>query len=348
GAGGSGGAATTTTIVLARGTTTSIQPAAIAIGADGDVWFTDGATARVGRIALDGTVTFFPTTDWGQAITRGPDGNIWLTEADIDPTTAYIAKITPAGALTEYELPAVLGGRGPRTLITGPDGDLWWADTQGYVAKDTTDGETTQFATGMAAGFITVGPDGNLWFIASHNFHTTATLTSVDLQGNVLKQVPFTCSAGGISGMTLGPDGNFWITESDTYDATTSAYTDTGFVGRLTPAGVLTQFPLPLDALAANSFPQHIVAEPDGLLWFAQPGNSSLDSITPDGVLTKYRLEYSVGTTVLNLQAPALAVGLDGKTLWFAGDGAFGSFLPPDLGGGAATDAGAGSILCCR
>lgn len=341
GTGGAGGAAgAPTSPIVAKGTSMSISPNAIAVGSDGNVWFTELIQAHVGRMTPDGTVTLYPTTDWGETLTRGPDGNIWLTEADIEPTTAYIAKITPAGVLTEYELPAVVGGRGPDTLITGPDGNLWWADTQGYVANDTTEGQTTQYATGPA-GFITVGKDGNLWFLTSHNFASTATLVSADLQGNILSQVPFTCSAGGITGMTQGPDGNFWIAENDTYDSTTQTYTDTGFVGRLTPAGALTQFPLPVDAGHEYSFPRDILAEPDGLLWFAQYANGTLDSITTDGVLTKYQTKYPVGTSLMDLDPAALTVGLDGKTLWFAGSNGVGSFLPADLGGGATPDGGA-------
>jgi streptogramin lyase len=319
-----------------------INPEAMAIGSDGNIWFTELAQAQVGRLTPAGTVTFFPTTDSGQAITRGPDGNIWFTEADIAPTTAYVANIAPDGTLTEYELPAVNGGRNPNSIITGPDGNLWWSDGQGYVGKDTLNGQTTQYAVGMSAAFITIGKDGNLWFLSFRQGHTSAMLVSVDLQGTILTQVPFTCSAGGISSMALGPDGNFWLTEGIVTDTITSAVVAAGFVARLTPVGVVTPFQLPVHT-GSTGEPVAIVPEPDGMLWFLDSLSPALNpflaSITPTGTITEYPLKQSPSGSTLYLNA--MAAGLDGKTLWFIGQSWLGTYLPIDLGGGSVVDAGA-------
>jgi streptogramin lyase len=340
GAGGAGGAAGAAMAAIPVKAVKGINPLAMAIGSDGNIWFTEEAQAQVGRLTPDGTETFFPTTDWAQAITRGPDGNIWITEADIDPTTAYVAKMTTDGTVTEYELPAISGGRNPNSIITGPDGNMWWSDDQGYVGKDTLDGQTTQYAVGMSADFITVGKDGNLWFVNFRPGHTSAMLVSVDLQGTILTQVPFTCSAGGISSMALGPDGNFWLTEKIVTDTTTNAET-AGYLARLTPSGVMTPFQLPVHT-GATGEPLAIVSEPDGLLWFLDAVSPTLNpflaSITPTGTITEYPLKQTPSgyTLVLNAMAP----GLDGKTLWFIGESWIGSYLPIDLGGGSPVDAG--------
>jgi virginiamycin B lyase len=61
-------------------------------------------------------------------------------------------------------------------------------------------------------------------------------------------------------GITAGQDGNLWFAEGD--------------IGRITPTGQITEFPLPGDW---NVF--LITAGPDGNLWFA--GNTQIWRITP-------------------------------------------------------------------
>jgi virginiamycin B lyase len=54
-----------------------------------------------------------------------------------------------------------------------------------------------------------------------------------------------------------------WFTSSD---ATTNA----GFIGRITPTGQITEFPI----AASGSSPQAITVGPDGALWFADSAGS--------------------------------------------------------------------------
>jgi streptogramin lyase len=75
-------------------------------------------------------------------------------------------------------------------------------------------------------------------------------------------------TAGGI---TAGPDGNIWFTE---YGNNT--------LGRITPTGVLTEFPIP----KAGSYPTDITSGPDGNLWFTEDYN--IGRITPTGTVTAF------------------------------------------------------------
>jgi streptogramin lyase len=62
-------------------------------------WLAPGATAGLGPV-----VTEFPVPTAGsgpEAITTGPDGNLWFTEA----AGNRIGRITPAGVITEFPLP---------------------------------------------------------------------------------------------------------------------------------------------------------------------------------------------------------------------------------------------------
>jgi streptogramin lyase len=73
--------------------------------------------------------------------------------------------------------------------------------------------------------------------------------------------------------IAAGPDGNLW-------------FTDHGMnaVGKSTPAGAVTEFPLP----TPNSQPQGIVAATDGRLWFAEFNNSAIGAITPSGRISEF------------------------------------------------------------
>jgi len=124
----------------------------------------------------------------------------------------------------------------------------------------------------------------------------------------------FVLPAGGVSsGITAGPDGNVWFTVPDSQHFN-------GSIGRITPGGVLTQFP---ELYPAPSF---IVTGPDGNLWFTQDDGcdnavASIGRITPDGVVTEFSQPNcrSLGD---------IAVGSD-SNLWFT----WRSYNPPFAAG---------------
>ncbi|RKQ92789.1 ASPM-SPD-2-Hydin domain-containing protein [Solirubrobacter pauli] len=71
--------------------------------------------------------------------------------------------------------------------------------------------------------------------------------------------------------IVLGPDGNLWFTER------------AGRIGRITPAGVITEFAVP----TAGAQPTDITVGPDGHLWFTDPGAQRVGRITTSGVITE-------------------------------------------------------------
>lgn len=68
-----------------------------------------------------------------------------------------------------------------------------------------------------------------------------------------------------------GPDGNLWFT---------APFNNS--IGRITPTGAITEFPLPLPAQLRD-----IVAGPDGNLWFTEFNDDRLSRITPEGIVTE-------------------------------------------------------------
>jgi len=77
-----------------------------------------------------------------------------------------VAKMTTAGAFTEYPIPTA--NSNPTGIAAGPDGNLWFTEyNANKVAKVTTAGAFTEYAVPSANSqliSIAAGQDGNLWF----------------------------------------------------------------------------------------------------------------------------------------------------------------------------------------
>ncbi|HEY7934346.1 MAG TPA: hypothetical protein VID48_11040, partial [Solirubrobacteraceae bacterium] len=65
----------------------------IAPGPEGNLWFTDVGTSKIGEITTGGAITEYalPKESVPHGIVTGPDGNLWFT----DYRTSKIGKITP-------------------------------------------------------------------------------------------------------------------------------------------------------------------------------------------------------------------------------------------------------------
>src|SRR5260370_11287921 len=70
----------------------------------------------------------------------------------------------------------------------------------------------------------------------------------------IIAEFPLPTSEISPAGITAGPDGNLWFTAS-------TAVGDISRIGRITPAGQISEFALP------PGIPLEIVAAPDGNVW---------------------------------------------------------------------------------
>jgi streptogramin lyase len=96
----------------------------------------------------------------------------------------------------------------------------------------------------------------------------------------------------------LGPDGALWFTE-----------TAGNKIGRITTAGVITEYPL--GGSAQTGSPWDIVVGPDGALWFTETLGSKIGRITTAGVITN---QWVIPTQ--NSGPRRIVVGPDGA-MWF-------------------------------
>ena len=252
----------------------NVTPTQLVWGPDGNVWFIeDSADGRIWRITPLGVASMFSVPGnepWIQDITAGSDGNLWFT----DRGNNAIGQITPAGNITLFSTGL---GRGvePRWIATGAEGDEWFTEAQkpggAAIGRVTPSGEISEYplpaALGAAEG-ITLGPDGNVWLAATRGIGQvtpggvvtafTGGLRSGPQQGERYEAPPPTpdrARPGGPAHLASGPEDSLWFTQRNSK-----------VLGRITPAGEITQFATCLEQIA-GSF--EIAAGPGETVWFA-------------------------------------------------------------------------------
>jgi streptogramin lyase len=268
----------------------------IAAGPDGNVWYFDVGQNLVGRVTPAGSITQFavPGTGSGsEGIVGAPDGNIWMVARTVTNGHDWILKISPAGVVTKYPL---ADGVGPEGITWGPDGNIWFTEFwAGRVGRMTPAGVVTEFSLPIPnpRGIVT-GPDHNLWIAEGDLQHESIArmtiggqVTEYPLGSDVIHQLQ-------PSNIVAGPDGNLWFTEQTANQ-----------VGRITPEGVITEFPLP-EKLGAFG----VASGADGNVWFTSLSGNVVGRITPAGVIRQYPLPRR------NAGPVGIAAGPDGR-LWF-------------------------------
>jgi len=302
-----------------------VQPDGITKGSDGNLWFTENATGRIGRMTPSGVFTEFTlptvpppagspagtagTTPHPTAITPGPDGALWFAGIP-----GEIGRITTAGVVTEFAVPVT-----PTAIAAGPDGALWFTGVPGEVGRISTTGVVTEFAVpeipppagskpGTAGTLatltaITAGPDGALWFTGVPGEVGRITTAGVVTEFAVPAIPPPAGSSPGTAGtpatledITAGPDGALWFTGVP------------GEVGRITTAGVVSEYATPNFSPPSNGIATTITTGPNGNLWLT--GNTAIGRITPTGTFTSFAVPGNFNTIAGLTSGP-------GGNLWF-------------------------------
>jgi|GEM_PF-1342094 len=151
-----------------KGASSRLQ--AITYGSDGNLWFTDSGTNKIGRISGNGVVKQFtvPTPNAGlSGICQGPDGKLWFLEQNAN----RVGSVTPSGLFKEYDIPTPASG--PVGIVAGPDKALWFTeDPVGKIGRITTSGQIAELP--LTGSYprpydIAVGSDKNVWFTESES-----------------------------------------------------------------------------------------------------------------------------------------------------------------------------------
>ena len=133
-------------------------PGWITAGPDGAIWFAAGA--GIARMTTSGAFSLpYQGPDYADAITTGPDHNLWFTESYSDS----VGRLTPSGHATLFR---VATGCSPDNIAPG-DGFLWVAcDDLNLLYRISTTGAITpiRLATNQTLAGIAQAPNGAMWF----------------------------------------------------------------------------------------------------------------------------------------------------------------------------------------
>jgi streptogramin lyase len=126
-----------------------------------------------------------------------------------------------------------------------------------------------------------------------------------------ITELPFPSGFGQPFDIAAGPDGNLWFTQETTGTDTISS----DHIGRITPDGSVTEFPVPAvgTIVPLDGAGLHIAAGRDGNLWYTEIGVDKIARLSPSGDVT----EFPIPTTGGN--PGSITAGPDGS-LWFTED----------------------------
>jgi streptogramin lyase len=248
--------------------TAGSKPTGITLGPDGNVWFVEFGTNKIGKISSAGAITEVASLTAGSGpfgITTGPDGKLWFTEQ----TGNKIGQISTGGTVSEFST-GLTASSLPTNMTIGADGNLWFTENKGSTkfipAKigeiTSSDHTITEWSlpinntTGAHQPLgITAGPDGNVWFTDAG---TSPQIGKVILGGVVTNLDVSTVSTGVIYNGITAATGNLYYSEFDGNN-----------IGQFTPLGVVTNGPVLVTGTVPLP-PFGITLGPDGRLWFTE------------------------------------------------------------------------------
>lgn len=184
-----------------------------------------------------------------------------------------LAAVPPLDAqVTITQFPVPTANSRPYTIVAGPDGALWFTESNGNkIGRITTTGQITEFTVptpGSGPYGIATGADGNIWF----------TERFADIIGRIspsthqITEFPILTAFAQPWDIAPGADGNLWFTEEDVHQ-----------VGRITPQGIVSEY-----FTEQCCFPTHIAPGVDGNVWYTIEIGDWIARIEPTGQTTTF------------------------------------------------------------
>jgi len=125
---------------------------------------------------------------------------------------AIASLLAPGTVVFATVFPLPQGSSGPRGIVTGPDGALWFTQQANKIGRITTSGSLTEYSIPTdqsSPDSITLGPDENLWFLETRG-NKVARITPA---GAVTEFSVPTASAG-LAGIAAdASNARIWFTE---------------------------------------------------------------------------------------------------------------------------------------
>ncbi len=277
--------------------TASSGPAGIAIGSDGNLWITEFAVSKIGKLSPGGRITenVAPTKKGcpnGVASGPGPNLNVWFTESN----TNKIAQITTAGPpYVEYTMPNAAST--PVGITLGSDGNMWVTDPgtnsiwKVQPIKQSPFVKFTQYTLHGNAqpSAITNGPDEALWFTEPG----TNRIGRLPISGYPLSEYRIPTGNADPVGITAGTDNALWFTEEKAKK-----------LGRITTSGVVSVEYELKGALTPNQVLQGV----DGNFYFSDTDGNRIGQF----LFQTHQVNYYPIPTKAS-KPTAMCIGLDSQ-----------------------------------
>jgi virginiamycin B lyase len=234
--------------------------------------------------------------------------------------------VTAAQAAPITEFSTGLGAA-PLDIQPGPDGNLWFVDTDA-IGRITPAGVITEFTNGLLPGSvphaIAPGGDGNMWFTDDGTTHAIGRITPA---GVITEFTTGLLPGSAPYELTPGANGTLWFT-----DQSAKA------IGRIIPStGTITEF----DVSGVDAVPEldEITEGPDGNIDVTDKGNfPGIIKVTPNGTVSE------AYTTIAGSTMPSgIGAGNDGN-VWFTDTGLIGKSTPAGASTGYTTGLQVGSV----
>jgi virginiamycin B lyase len=264
------------------------QPYEIAAAADGELWFTQLGTARIGHWHPGGALVEIRVRSGAlyDQVAASPDGQVWFSSY----CDRVVARVSPSGGIHEHPVPERLGL--PAGIAAGPHGKLWFVgagstDRPDHIARVSAHGEFEAFVlpAGVVASNLALDAENTWWFGDLRR----PGIYRMTLAGDLRRR-----DGPRVDSVLRGPDGAIWYSR------------DLGAaVGRIARDGTVTELPTHPAAPTLSS----LVAGRDGALWYLDVFRRTIGRITPTGSITEMPLPSATA-------AHRLTADADGH-LWF-------------------------------
>jgi streptogramin lyase len=245
-------------------------PYDITTGSDGNLWFTDPGTSKVGKVTPAGAYTGFGGIGLvtPRGIASGPNGHLYIVVAG----TPEVMEFNPATGTKVADIP-LPGAANVQFIAKGPDNNMWVTDfsSPGKLFRINTTGSPTATAVPVAGSSsllgVTAGPDGKVWFTEASG---TPKIWRINTDGSSpTSTAQLTGGASDPEVMAQGQDGNVYV-----------AIFNTAQVGQVTanPFAV-TQFKT---GISGTMGPRGIAKGPDGNMWYTNETQNKIGRFTVD------------------------------------------------------------------
>jgi streptogramin lyase len=296
----------------------TLFPLDLAIGGDGNVWFTEVGVGSIFRRNPDGSISQFAlpahgnvNAGLGRGLVRTADGALWVAWG------ANYVRVDQTGAMTAYPIPPALTFYNVSSSTLNGSGGITFATDNRQLANVAPNGTVTQVTVPGSSGFsfssLMLGSDNRVWFL-DDGFAGTTLVAYATTSGTFSRYTP-----PALPGRVIfpGPDGKVWSvagTSLERFDTATGSGT----------SSTLT-VPAWTSGIGVNA----TVTDGAGNVYFADSGDSAIGRI--DAAL--HVVEYPVYPGSL---FPTGIARTSAGTLFYGDSGTF--------GGNGANGGGLGSV----